>query len=221
MGKYDKNQFAVIGLGQFGTALALKLSELGKDVLVIDKNEHKVNEISSKVTHAIVADAEDENVMRSVGISNFDVVCVCIATDMEANILITLMSKEMGVPYVVSKASSERHKHVLEKIGADMVVFPEDNMGKKLASQLINPFITDVTDVSETYKIVELQAPKSWVGLPLSKLDLRTKFGMSVIVIKRKGVAINPDAETIISEDDYIVIGGDNHAIEKLAKKLV
>ncbi len=221
MGKYDKNQFAVIGLGQFGTALALKLSELGKDVLVIDKNEHKVNEISSKVTHAIVADAEDENVMRSVGISNFDVVCVCIATDMEANILITLMSKEMGVPYVVSKASSERHKHVLEKIGADMVVFPEDNMGKKLASQLINPFITDVTDVSETYKIVELQSPKSWVGLPLSKLDLRTKFGMSVIVIKRKGVAINPDAETIISEDDYIVIGGDNHAIEKLAKKLV
>ena len=221
MGKYDKNQFAVIGLGQFGTALALKLSELGKDVLVIDKNEHKVNEISSKVTHAIVADAEDENVMRSVGISNFDVVCVCIATDMEANILITLMSKEMGVPYVVSKASSERHKHVLEKIGADMVVFPEDNMGKKLASQLINPFITDVTDVSETYKIVELQAPKSWVGLPLSKLDLRTKFGMSVIVIKRRGVAINPDAETIISEDDYIVIGGDNQAIEKLAKKLV
>ena len=221
MSKYDKNQFAVIGLGQFGKALALKLAELGKDVLVIDKNEQKVNDISNRVTHAIVADAEDEQVMRSVGISNFDVVCVCISTDMEANILITLMSKEMGVPYVVSKASSARHRNVLEKIGADLVVFPEDNMGKKLATQLINPFITDVTDVSETYKIVELQAPHQWIGKPLAKLDLRKSYSMSVIVVKRKGVAINPDATTVIEENDFIVIGGDKDSIEKLAKKIV
>ena len=221
MSKYEKKQFAVIGLGQFGKALALKLTEYGKDVLVIDKNEQKINDISNRVTHAIVADAEDEQVMKSVGISNFDVVCVCISTDMEANILITLMSKEMGVPYVISKASSARHRNVLEKIGADMVVFPEDNMGKKLATQLINPFLTDVTDVSDTYKIVEIHAPKNWVGKPLSNLDLRTSFGMSVIVIKRDGVAINPEASTIIGEDDFIVMGGDNNGIEKLAKKIV
>ncbi|MEG1519655.1 MAG: TrkA family potassium uptake protein [Clostridia bacterium] len=220
MSKYEKNQFAVIGLGQFGQALAIKLSELGKDVLVIDRNEQLINDISSKVTHAIVADAEDEQVLRSVGISNFDVVCVCMSSNMEANILITLMAKEMGVPYVVSKASTERHKHVLQKIGADLVVFPEDNMGKKLATQLLNPLITDITDISTTFKIVELHCPDLWVNKKVAEIDIRKTFGLSIIVIKRSSNAINPDASTVILQEDTLVLGGDVEGFDRLTKKL-
>lgn len=220
MSKYEKNQFAVIGLGQFGQALAIKLAELGKDVLVIDSNEQLINDISPKVTHAIVADAEDEQVLRSVGLSNFDVVCVCMSSNMEANILITLMAKEMGVPYVVSKASTERHKHVLQKIGADLVVFPEDNMGKKLATQLLNPLITDITDISNTFKIVEMHCPDSWINKKVLDLDIRKVFGLSVIVIKRNGQAINPDATTVILKDDSLIVGGDVEGFEKLTRKL-
>lgn len=221
MQKYEKNQFAVIGLGQFGQALAIKLSELGKDVLVIDSNEQLINDISSKVTHAIVADAEDEQVLRSVGLSNFDVVCVCMSTNMEANILITLMAKEMGVPYVVSKASTERHKHVLQKIGADLVVFPEDNMGKKLATQLLNPFVTDITDISTTFKIVEFHCPDSWINKRLQDLDIRKNFGLSVIVVKRNGNAVNPDGSTILKSDDMLIVGGDIEGFDKLTKRLL
>ncbi|MEG2001743.1 MAG: TrkA family potassium uptake protein [Clostridia bacterium] len=220
MSKYEKNQFAVIGLGQFGQALAIKLSELGKDVLVIDRNEQLINDISPKVTHAIVADAEDEQVLRSVGISNFDVVCVCMSSNMEANILITLMAKEMGVPYVVSKASTERHKHVLQKIGADLVVFPEDNMGKKLATQLLNPLITDITDISTTFKIVELHCPDLWVNKKVAEIDIRRTFGLSIIVIKRSSNAINPDASTVILQEDTLVLGGDVEGFDRLTKKL-
>ncbi|MEG1805798.1 MAG: TrkA family potassium uptake protein [Clostridia bacterium] len=220
MSKYEKNQFAVIGLGQFGQALAIKLSELGKDVLVIDRNEQLINDISPKVTHAIVADAEDEQVLRSVGISNFDVVCVCMSSNMEANILITLMAKEMGVPYVVSKASTERHKHVLQKIGADLVVFPEDNMGKKLATQLLNPLITDITDISTTFKIVELHCPDLWVNKKVAEIDIRKTFGLSIIVIKRSSNAINPDASTVILQEDTLVLGGDVEGFDRLTKKL-
>ncbi|MEG2116484.1 MAG: TrkA family potassium uptake protein [Clostridia bacterium] len=220
MSKYEKNQFAVIGLGQFGQALAIKLSELGKDVLVIDRNEQLINDISPKVTHAIVADAEDEQVLRSVGISNFDVVCVCMSSNMEANILITLMAKEMGVPYVVSKASTERHKHVLQKIGADLVVFPEDNMGKKLATQLLNPLITDITDISTTFKIVELHCPDLWVNKKVAEIDIRRTFGLSIIVIKRSSNAINPEASTVILQDDTLVLGGDVEGFDRLTKKL-
>lgn len=220
MSKYEKNQFAVIGLGQFGQALAIKLAELGKDVLVIDSNEQLINDISPKVTHAIVADAEDEQVLRSVGLSNFDVVCVCMSSNMEANILITLMAKEMGVPYVVSKASTERHKHVLQKIGADLVVFPEDNMGKKLATQLLNPLITDITDISTTFKIVEMHSPDTWVNKKVFELDIRKAYGVSIIVIKRNGQAINPDATTIILKDDSLIVGGDVDGFDKMARKL-
>lgn len=221
MSKYEKNQFAIIGLGKFGQALALRLSELGKDVLVIDKNEQAVNDISNLVTHAVVANAEDEQVLKSVGISNFDVVCVCMSSDMEANILITLMCKEMGVPFVVSKAMSERHRNVLEKIGADLVVFPEENMGRKLASALLNPLISDVTEVSDSFKIVEVQCPPEWIGKSLLELDLRKDYGLSVVVIKRGKDAINPDASTVILRDDIIVVGGGIDGIEKLTKKVL
>ncbi len=221
MSKLDKNQFAIIGLGQFGKALAIKLSDLGKDVLVIDKNEQAINEISTIVTHAVVADAEDIQILQSVGLSNFDVVCVCMSSNMEANILITLMAKEMGVPYVVSKASNERHKHVLQKIGADLVVFPEDNMGRKLATQLINPMITDVTDISDTFKIAEIHCPKEWDKKPLISVELRATYGLSVIVIKRNDKAVNPDASTVFDINDSIVIGGDAVGFDRLMKKLM
>ncbi len=221
MSKYNKNQFAVIGLGKFGQSLAKRLAEQGKEVLVIDKDEHEINEISEFVTHSVVADAEDEQVLKAVGISNFDVVCVCMASNMEANILITLMCKELGVPFVVSKASNARHKHVLERIGADMVVFPEENMGRKLANQLLNPFIMDVTDISKEFQIVEISCPVDWAEKSIVEIDLRRNYSLSVIVVIRDDRSITPEPSTVVESTDKLIIGGAPESIEKLIKKVL
>lgn len=220
MANKEKNQFAVIGLGQFGCALATSLYGLGKDVLVIDKNEQLINSIADKVTHAVIADAADENVLKNVGIKNFDVVCVCMSSDMDASILVTLMTKELGVPYVVSKASTERHKQVLEKIGADRIVFPEESVGKRIANELVNPTFSNLVDVSARFKIVELAVPKSWVGKKLTDMDLRGEFQISIIVIKRNDDIVNPSASTEFSENDVLVIGGNVDGIAKLSKRI-
>ncbi len=218
----DATQFVIIGTGRFGNAVAEKLCSMGKEVLAIDVDEKKIDAISGKVTHSIVADATDENVLKSVGIQNFDTVLIC-TSDITNSILITILCKELGVRKVVAKAQNRLHKIALEKIGADLIVFPEEYMGHKIAEILVNPNYVDVTSISEHFKLVEVAAPKSWCGIPLQELDLRMRYGISVIMIVRKNGSeiFTPNGDTVLSEGDIMAVGGSSRDIENLTVKVI
>lgn len=221
MSSSERTQFAVIGLGRFGAALAEKLMEMDKEVLVIDMNEEKINNISDSVTHSIAADATDEGVLKAVGIKNFDAVIVCIGNNMQASILITLICKQLGVKYIVAKAQSEKHRIVLEKIGADFVVFPEEYMGRRVATMISNPKLNDVLDLSDGFKLIDIKTPEKWVDMSLAEIDLRKNYDVSVIFIKRKdGQAIfTPGGDSLLHHDDNIMLGGNAAAIDKISSK--
>lgn len=152
-------QFAVIGLGRFGSSLAQELMELGYEVLGIDKNEEVVEDISELVTHAVVADATDEEVLRSLGIRNFDCCIVAIGDDIQTSILTAILLKELGVKTVVAKAISVLHGRALDKLGIDRVVYPERDMGIRVAHQLVTPNLLDYIELSNDYSIVEMKVP--------------------------------------------------------------
>ncbi len=222
MAKNELNQFAIIGLGRFGTALATTLAEMDKEVLVIDKDEDAVNRVADIVTHSIVADGTDEQVLKSVGIRNFDVVCVCMG-NLEASILITLMCIDRGVKCDFAKAKNNKHKDALQKIGASVVIVPEEVMGKKMASTLINPNYADMTELSANYRILEIEAPEQWWSKQLIQIDTRKNYELSVILIKNANGTdnTNPSGETVIKPKDHILLGGSPEAIEKLTNKLL
>lgn len=155
-------QFAVIGCGRFGSSVAKTLYKLGNDVLAIDRDGEIIQDISDSVTHAAEADVMDENVLKDLGIRNFDVVIVSIGSDLEASIMATLVAKELGVKTVVAKAQNELHAKVLYKIGADKVIFPERDMGVRVAHNLVSTNILDFIELSPDYSIVEINAISEW-----------------------------------------------------------
>ena len=214
-----KRQFVVIGCGRFGTSVALKLNELGSEVMVVDNNEEIIQDISEYVTHAVQADATDENTIRSLGIRNFDVAVVTIGSDIQSSILITLMCKELGVKYVVAKAQNELHAKVLYKIGADRVVFPEREMGIRIAKNLVYDNILDYVELDPRYGIAEIFAPEEWIGKTIKELDIRNKYHLNILGIKHGSdldVQFNPDDE--ITEGTVLVVIGGNTDINKLEK---
>lgn len=159
-----RRQFVVIGLGRFGTSVAKTLSDLGHDVLAMDKNEHAVHAIMNDVTQAVQADGREEETLRALGVRNFDVAVVAMGDDLEANILITLMLKEMGIPTVVAKAQSSQHGKVLEKVGANQIIYPEQDMGIRLAHNLIRSNVMDFIELSPDYSIFEIATPSSFIN---------------------------------------------------------
>lgn len=212
-----KKQFAVIGMGRFGSSVADALSKLGFEVLAIDVSEQRIQEISGTVTHAVSADTTDEETLRALGIRNFDVVVVAIGADIQASILTTLILKELGVPRLIVKAQNELHGKVLSKIGADKVVFPERDMGLRVAHHLISPNILDYIELSDDYSIIEMKAPRQFTGRNLKQLDVRAKFKCNVMAIKTGAkMNISPYAEDIIHEDDVLVIVGKNNDLTNL-----
>lgn len=209
-------EFAVIGLGRFGQSVALSLTSLGESVLGIDIEEARVNEIADQLTKVVQADATDEEVLRSLGLRNLDVVVVAVGS-LEASILITLGLKEIGVKYVIAKASSDAHAKVLKKIGADRIVFPEKEMGTRVAYNLSSSNILDVIELSPEYSVVEVAADGEIVGRTLRNLDLRNRYGVNVLAIKRKdGVNLSPKAEDRIEKDDVLVLVGMNSGLKKV-----
>ena len=194
-------QFAVIGLGRFGTSMAKTLSRMGYDVLAVDHNEEKVNNIIEHVTHAVQADAMDEQTLKSLGIRNFDVVVVAIGQDIQANILVTVMLKELGVKKVVSKAVTDLHGKVLERVGADKVVFPERDMGVRVAHALVSKNILDQINISPDYSIIELISPAELANKTLGQGNIRGKYGVTVLAIRRgNDVIISPGAQHLVKE---------------------
>jgi len=217
-GHLMRKQYAVIGLGRFGESVAKTLSSLGHDVLGIDTSECKVQAIVNDITHAVQADAREEETLRALGIRNFDVAVVAIGNDLESNIFITVMLKEMGVKYVVTKAQSNLHGKVLDKIGADKIIYPEKDMGVRLAHNLVTSNVMDYIELSPEYGVVEIITPAKFINKSLGELNLRAKYGISVMAIKKKGdlVIVAPGAEATIEENDVLIIVSSNDALAKL-----
>lgn len=213
-----RKQFVVIGLGRFGRSVALTISELGHDVLAIDKNENPVHAVMNYVTQAVQADAQDEETLRALGVRNLDVAIVAIGVDLEANILITLMLKEIGIPFVVTKAQSSQHGRVLEKIGADKVVYPEKDMGIRLAHNLVTSNVMDYIELSPKFSIFEVIASAQFVNKSIGEIDLRAIYGVNVIAIKKNedDIIVAPGAKTVIEAGDILVIVGNKKALAKL-----
>lgn len=217
-----KNQYAVIGLGRFGSSISKELIKLGHEVLGIDLDEEVVNDMSSQLTHAVVADATDEEVLKSLGIRNFDCAVIAIGDDIQSSILTAIVLKDLGVNQVVAKALTELHGKVLTKLGVDRVVYPERDMGIRVAHQLVTPNLLDYIEISKDYTIVELSVPKRLCGYSIKELDPRAKFGCSVVAInKESGIIIAPTANDVVNEKDVMVIIGTNTQIDEFESQVI
>lgn len=216
-----KKQFVVIGLGRFGSSVANTLYELGNDVLAIDSDEEVIQDIADSVTHAVQADATDENTLKALGISNFDVAVVTIGSNVQASIMTALLVKELGVKKILAKAHNELHAKVLQKIGVDKVIFPERDMGVRVAHNLVATSILDYIELSPDYSIAEIISPSDWVGKSLKELNMRARYGISVMALKRDNeINVSPSAEDTIREGDVIVAIGGTEELNQLENKI-
>lgn len=202
-------QFIIIGIGKFGESIATNLYKMGHDVLAVDIDEERVQHISRKVTHAVQADATEEGTLEALGVKHFDGAVVTIGESVQASILITLLCKELGIRHVLAKAQNELHAKVLYKIGADRVVFPERDMGLRVAHSLVSTSFLDYIELTPDYSIVELKAAKDWQGKSLKDLNIRAKYGINIMAIKQDDkVVVSPAADDTIQRDDVLVVIG-------------
>jgi trk system potassium uptake protein len=211
-------QFAVIGLGRFGTSVARRLHEAGQEVLGIDLSEEKVENALTFVTHANVADSTEEQALTSVGIRNFDCVIVAIGNDMQSSILTVMLLKELGVKKVIAKALGKRHGQVLEKVGADWIIYPERDMGERVANQLLSPNMLNYIELSKEYNIEEIMIPPKMAEKSLRELDIRAKYNISAIAIVREGdIIVSPSPDQIIHKEDLLVMIGNREDLAKFS----
>lgn len=216
MGKKDR-QFAIIGLGRFGTSVARTLSKAGYEVLAVDANEERVQKFSDEVTHVVQADTTDEASLKALGIRNFDTVVVAIGEDIQANVLTTLLLKEIGVPKIVAKARNELHGKMLEKIGADKVIYPERDMGMRVAHSLVSANVLDYIELSPNLSLVEVAAPAALQGRSLAEANLRALYSVNVVAIKRgEQIIVPPLPGEKISDQDILIVVGTNDGVQKL-----
>ncbi|SET49757.1 trk system potassium uptake protein TrkA [Natronincola peptidivorans] len=212
-------QFVVIGCGRFGSSVAENLYKLGHDVLAIDGHEETVQNISDKVTHAVQVDATDEHALRSLGLRNFDVAVITIGSHIQSSIMATLIVKELGVKYVVAKAQSELHAKVLYKIGADRVVFPERDMGMRVAHNLVATNILDYIELAPEYSIMEITTIDEWHEKTLLDLNIRSRYGINIMAIKHGNhINVSPTANDVVHRGDVLVVIGHNNDLKRLQK---
>ena len=211
--------YVVVGLGRFGTEAAKRLCELGCEVLVIDRNSELVQQISGDVTQAVVGDARDKEVLKALGVQDFECAIVAIGNSLGDSVLATLNLKELGVPYVVSKAYDETHRQVLQKLGANKVIIPEQEQANRLARNLSSPNVLDYIELSDEFGIIEVPAPTGWLGKSLKDLNVRAKLGVNIIAIKQgKRINVSPGADYEIVPGDVMVILGDTDALTAVQK---
>ena len=225
-------QFAVIGAGRFGSSVARTFSEQGCDVILIDCDEERLRELDDVVTQAIKLDATDEKALKAAGIGDVDAAVLGLGKDIEASILITMLLKEMGIKQVIVKATSEAHYKILTRLGADRIVFPEREMGVKVANSLINPTILDYIEVAPGYNIIETKPPGDIVGKTLEESKVRSRYGVDIIAIKRmkpvldssgdshleEEVKIVPQSNDVISESDIIIVIGKENKLAQFRR---
>ncbi len=209
---------AVIGLGKFGVSVALNYSKRGGNVLAIDKDEAKVQDVADFVTCAIKADVTDPDVVNKLGLEKMDVVIVALTDSLEASVMVTILSKEMGVPHVIVKAQSDIHAKVLEKVGADKIIFPEKEMGMRIARNMAANSMADIVEIGDDFSIVEAEVPQNWIGKNLIELNPRKKFGFNVIAKKtgKDGERIEANLEPTIpfAAGEHIIVIGRNDKLD-------
>lgn len=215
-----RKEFVVFGLGRFGKSVATTLAEGGCEVMVVDNDEDKIHEIADYVTYAVRADVTEAEALENLGLKNFDGAVIAIGENLEASVMVTILVKELGVPYVLAKAQNELHAKVLKKVGADMVVFPEKETGIRIANNLMMGNFFDAIELSSTSSMMELDILQEWIGHSLRELNLRAKNKINVIGIKRDDqLNINPDADMPLERNDVLVIIGKNEILNKLANQ--
>lgn len=210
-------QYLVLGLGRFGSSLAKKLCELGQEVLAIDSDAELVNAIAPHVTQAMQLDATDEALLSGLGVQNFDAAIVSIGQNTRDSILVCVLLKEMGVPCLIAKANDDLHAKVLRKIGVDRVVFPERDMGARLARSILTPNVLELMDLSDDYQIVEIRVPQPWVGNTLLGVNVRRRYGLNVLAIHRSDrFLVSPAADLRFEENDTLLVMGKKDDLDHL-----
>lgn len=211
-------QYAVIGLGRFGTSIARRLHEAGQEVLGIDIDEESVEAAEGYVTHAVVADSTEEKALTMLEIKNFDCVIVAIGNDIQSSILTVMLLKNLGIKKVIAKALSKRHGQVLEAIGVHWIIYPERDMGERVANQLLSPNMLNYIELSKNYNIEEIIVPFKMVGKNLRELDVRAKYNVSVIAIMRSDdIIISPSPEELLQKEDILVTIGNRKDLAKFS----
>lgn len=211
--------YLVIGLGRFGAAIARQLCSLGAEVLAMDVRPDVVQQISGDVTHAVTGDAKDKEVLRALGARNFDCGVVAIGDDLATSVLATMNLKELGIPHVVCKAYDETHRRVLEKLGADRVVIPEQEHAQRLARSLYSHNVLEYIELSKDYGILEIPVPQKWIGKTLKDLDIRAKLGVNVIAVENNNKTnVSPAANYVLKDGDTLSVLGDNVALEAVQR---
>lgn len=215
--KKSMKQYIVIGCGRFGSSVATTMNLLGHQVMAIDKNEEIIQNLSDKVTHVAAVDVTDETALRALGLGNFDVAIIAIGEDIRASIMATLIAKELGVEQIVCKAKDELQAKVLYKIGADRVVFPERDMGIRLAHNLVSDNILDHIELDTDYSIMEIVTPTKWVGKTLIELDLRAKYEITILAVKNgEDINVIPSPDAKLQEKSILVVIGKNSNISSI-----
>ncbi len=221
-------QFVVVGAGRFGRSVAITLAKKGYQVLLIDENPALVQQMSEYVTQAVELDIRDEKALESLNLKDMDVAIVAIGTDIEASILVTMRLKEIGVGTVVAKAGSIEHSKILERVGADRIVFPERDMAVRVANSLASPTITDFIEVSPGYNMVEMAVPERIKGKTLIEANVRSRWGVDIVAIKRPNgdaggegkplghkFIIAPSATETLNDSDILVVIGEEKKIQR------
>lgn len=211
--------YAVLGLGKFGTSIARELSDLECDVIAVDSDEEIVKEMSQEVSYAVAADVTDIDAMREIGISDTDAVFIAMSEDLESSIMAALVTKELGARYIIAKASGRMHGKVLERVGVDRVVYPEIEMGRRIARNMVAGNFLDMIDLSPNYSLVEITLPEDWIGKTVLDLNVRRNYGVNIVAMKREHhVIVDIDINEPFAEGDVLIVVGSNDAIAELGE---
>ena len=211
--------YVVIGLGRFGSGLARALCRQGAEVLAMDIRPDLVQQVANEVTHAVVGDAQDKEVLRALDVRSFDCAVIAIGDNLAASVLTVMNLKELGVPYLVCKAHDVTYSRVLEKLGVDRVVIPELDQAQRLARILHSRNVLDYIELSTDYGILEVPAPKSWIGKSLKELNVRARLDINIIAVKNgEKTNVSPSADYQISAGDVLAVLGDNVALEAMQR---
>lgn len=202
-------QVLLIGLGRYGQNIAVRLNEMGHQVMAVDKDEKRVNAILDIVTNAQIGDSTDREFLESLGVRNFDYVIIAIAGDFESSMITTVMVKELGAPNVISRASSEIQEQLLKNNGADVVIYPEKTVGIWTANRYVSEHVLDYFDLADGYSIYEILMPDSWVGKTLASMDIRSKYGINILAVRsgeHLNVTMDPN-EKFVKSQSLLVLG--------------
>jgi trk system potassium uptake protein TrkA len=221
-----KRKFAVIGLGRFGAAMATTLISLGQDVLGIDTDQERVQDLSDVVPNLLILNASDPKALHEAGVGEVDVAVISIGTNIEASLLIVMAVKEMGVKHIVAKSTTEVHGRILERLGVERVIYPEREAATRMAHSLVVPNVIDYISLSSDFSIIEIPAPAMFVGKSLRSIDLRAKHGLTLIAIKRvvdgkNTTSVSPPADEVIQSGDTLALVGANKSLITLEKMVI